>query len=179
MGLPVEHGVLFAPAGRFSSASSAAPVSSGRPRTVQREADGVWLVATPEARVAPSAGQEPGRAPARGPGRIIGPGRKERSYRERIDELDLALGGVRGELETARLVERGSQRLIDRVEADLGRQRDETRTLRQAQARLALGLGVVQSENEALRSENEALHRRVALLDAPARPSWFARLLGR
>jgi DNA repair exonuclease SbcCD ATPase subunit len=111
--------------------------------------------------------------------RVVGPGRKELGYRERIDELDQALGGVRSQLETAKLVERGSQRLIDRVEGDLKLERVETKSLRQAQARLTLGLGAVQAENEALRSENEALRRRVALLDAPAKSSWFARLLGR
>lgn len=181
MGLPVEHGAAREASERVAPV---APAASGTPRRAERRADGVWLV--------PAEAAEPERPPLRV--RVVGPGRVERGYREtiealdgqietldgQIEALDGELAGVRGELATARLVERGSQRLIDRIEEDLGRQRGENRELRQAQARLAVGLGALQTENEALRGECEALRRRVALLDAPpTRRSWFARLFGR
>ena len=111
--------------------------------------------------------------------RVVGPGRRERAYVQQIEALDHKLADADQKLELARLVERGSQRLLDRIEADLERKRKEAGELRPAQSRLVLSLGAVQAQNEALRAENQALRERVALLDAPAKSSWWARLLGR
>jgi hypothetical protein len=180
MSLPVEHGARAAatPAGAPPAAVArpapgaagvpptgvgpaapgpGAPVSAARPRVIERSADGVWLVVAGEARAL----------------KVVGPGRRERGWREEVGRLDRRLEQAGRELETARLVERGSQRLLDRVEEELVRERGELGRLRQAQARLVLAMGALQRENEALRG-------RVALLDAPPRRrAWWARLLGR
>ena len=81
-----------------------------------------------------------------GPGvaRVVGPGRIERGYQERIGELERTV-------EMAALVERGSARLLDRVEGDLARERETLRDTRQQANRLLVSLGALQRENEALR----------------------------
>lgn len=71
--------------------------------------------------------------------RVVGPGRKERGYLERQAEL------LR-ELELARLVERGSERLLDRLETELEIERSR-------QKRLCLALGAMQREVETLRRQ--------------------------
>ncbi|MCP3916548.1 MAG: hypothetical protein GY711_13410 [bacterium] len=104
--------------------------------------------------------------------RVVGPGRKERSYRERIASLYLELDERSAELETAHLVERGTGRLIDRVEAELDRERHQ-------QKRLLVALGGLQRENEQLAEELNRARARLARLDAPReRRGLFARLFG-
>lgn len=98
------------------------------------------------------------------PPRVIGPGRRERSYRSRITDLetDLARSYTQRtalshrlvvqerELHVAQRIERGCQRRIDRLEERVDR-------TEQQKARLILTLGGLQKENEQLRAE---LHRR-------------------
>lgn len=111
---------------------------------------------------------------------MVGPGRLERSYRARVRTLEeelqeglgksaAALAAARRELETARLVERGSGRLLDRLETDLERTRERGR-------RLLVAMGAMQRENEELR---EALSLSMArALAPPPRRGWL-RWLGR
>ena len=104
--------------------------------------------------------------------RVVGPGRRERSYRARIAALYLDLDERAAELETARLVERGTNRLIDRVEAELERERHQ-------QKRLLVAFGGLQRENEQLSAELTRARARLARLDAPApRRGLLARLFG-
>jgi len=77
--------------------------------------------------------------------RVSGPGRKERAYQARI-------AAAERELETAKLLERGTNRLIDRLEYDVDRSR-------QIERRLSLALGAMQAENQALRARLTGSHR--------------------
>jgi hypothetical protein len=88
----------------------------------------------------------------------VGPGRLERRYRERVSDLEQALGreadragGLARQLEASQLVERGSQRLLDRLEALARDERSAREALEQREKRLILCLGGLQRENELLR----------------------------
>lgn len=75
--------------------------------------------------------------------RAIGPGRKERAYQDRI-------AAAERELETARLLERGSNRMIDRLER-------ESAEARRMERRLSFALGALQAQNLALQARLDAL----------------------
>lgn len=118
--------------------------------------------------------------PHRPPLRVVGPGRLERGYQRRLAELQERLeeaeGGrcaLAGELELAQLVERGSQRYLDRVERSLGDARRELSGARGVERRLCAAMGALQRENELLRLE------RSRLLAPVASPPLLARLFGR
>lgn len=100
--------------------------------------------------------------------RVVGPGRRERTYLASLAERERALVAARAdaerlarELELAERVERGTQRRMDRLEGEVAREREATQRSEEAQKRLLLALGAVQRENELLR-------QRVAALAAPA-----------
>lgn len=102
--------------------------------------------------------------------RVVGPGRKERAYLEKLAALER-------QLEAASLVERGSGRRLDRMERKLEAVREAARALEQKEHRLILALGAVQRENELLRE-------RLLLALAPPKPpepkrTWLGRLLSR
>lgn len=118
----------------------------------------------------------------RGP-RIKGPGRLELAYQRRIADLEEGLAAeerqgrrARRELDVARLVERGTGRLADRLEAESVQQRSDLEAARSQGHRLMVALGALQQENEALRGELEAARRQLA---APPRRGLWQRLLGR
>ena len=100
------------------------------------------------------------------PPRVVGPGRRERAYQLRI-------AGLESSLEAAALVERGSARRLDRMERKLDAVREVVEIQEKKEKRLILALGALQRENELLR-EKLALR-----IEAPARRSLLARLLGR
>lgn len=89
-------------------------------------------------------------APRPGPVRVVGPGRRERGYLERLAALEAELARERRALEAAELLERGSTRRLDRLEEQRGR--------------LLVTLGALQRENELLRSH--------LALPAPRRSIW-------
>jgi hypothetical protein len=107
--------------------------------------------------------------------RVVGPGRRERAYLDRQEQLERALEaeGQRAlererELEMARLLERGAGRRLDKVEGDLDLERAQ-------QKRLLLAMGAMQQELQGLRAQ-------VSRLSAPepaARKSIFARFFAR
>jgi hypothetical protein len=103
--------------------------------------------------------------------RVIGPGRRERQYIERIAERERAL-------EAAALVERGSARRLDRMERKLDAVREAALAAEQREKRLILALGALQRENELLREKlalgaGSAVRPRLA---PPPRRSFLARL---
>ena len=87
--------------------------------------------------------------------RVTGPGRLERRYQARIEELEgreeelsHSLEETRREVELAALVERGSSRMLDKLEEKLERSKEQGN-------RLLVALGALQRENELLRAERE------------------------
>jgi hypothetical protein len=110
--------------------------------------------------------------------KVIGPGRRERAYQQRISELALqetrareAAERLARELSVAERVERGTQRRIERLEDRSEREREALQRSEEAQKRLLLALGAVQRENELLRERVLALEAApVARLAAPEPP---------
>lgn len=109
--------------------------------------------------------------------RAVGPGRLERGYQRQIvrlnrelEELQEGLVSLEAHLETARLVERGTGRYLDRLE--------EERAREQAQAkRLLVLVGSLQSENERWRAKVERLEGRLQRIEArPERRTFWQRL---
>lgn len=110
--------------------------------------------------------------------RVVGPGRKERAYQAQIAELgrraaDLSgqLGTTRRELEVARLVERGTDRLVGRLEDRLERSEAQ-------KARALVLVGGLQAELEATRERLALAEAQLRQLPAPRR-GLLSRLLGR
>ena len=106
--------------------------------------------------------------------RVSGPGRKERDYQSRIEDLEQAalrsarlIATRKRELQMAALIERGSSRLVTRVEGELGQVRHERDELRQQGQRLVLTLGALQREAELLRKDLAQAKVRLATLSAP------------
>ena len=103
--------------------------------------------------------------PIDAPLRIVGPGRQEVRLRGRIDELESHLAEAserqseaERSLEIAGLVERGTARFVDRVEAENEQSQKQIR-------RLAAALGALASENEKLHAELSAERQRGKRLD--------------
>ena len=94
--------------------------------------------------------------------RVVGPGRRERGYLARLENLEERLSGaaaeqrkVESELETSLRLERGCQRLIDRMEVSWTEDRKRLDLAHAQQKRLVLTLGALQRENELLRERLE------------------------
>ena len=107
--------------------------------------------------------------------KVTGPGRRERDYQVRITDLEHAaqksareIDARKRELEMAALVERGSSRLVTRVEGELGLIRQERDHLRQQGQRLVLTLGALQREAELLRKDLQRAKGRLSTLSAPS-----------
>lgn len=113
--------------------------------------------------------------------RVVGPGRREREYQERVGELGAALEAARRELEQAALVERGTGRYVARVEADLAASAAREAEVRQQLHRTLVALGATQREVDGLREALAAASRR-ALPASPPRgwlATWVAKLAPR
>jgi hypothetical protein len=128
------------------------------------------------------------------PPRVVGPGRREQAYLDKIARLERREEEAANEAERlarelvwAERVERGTQRRVERIEAEFERVRAAAEQSEQAQKRLLLALGALQRDNEHLRQQVAALgagetpklgpgrSRRSA--EAASRPLW-KRLLG-
>jgi len=97
----------------------------------------------------------------RGP-RVVGPGRRERAYLEQLDALRRRLARtaerahhVERELDTSQRLERGCQRLIDRMENGWSQDRERLDAAQAQQKRLILAMGALQKENELLQRKLE------------------------
>jgi len=120
--------------------------------------------------------------------RVIGPGRRERDYLERVDDLTGALDQAHRELDHAALIERGTGRFVERMvresrtamerlegERQESLQREEA--LRRQLNRTLVLLGATQNEVEGLRQALAGAARRA--LASNANTGWLARLTGR
>jgi hypothetical protein len=110
--------------------------------------------------------------------RVVGPGRRERSYLERLSRLELTLadearraGGLARELAVSQSLERGCQKLLDRMETRAQAERGERASLEQREKRLILALGGLQRENQLLRERLALAERAPPLLSASERPA--------
>lgn len=124
-----------------------------------------FLLPTP----GPAAGESPA-TPRVAPLRVIGPGRFERGYLQRLSGLAAELEVVRererrlaesmressAALEVSQRVERGCQRHIDRLEQRLESRTQALLESERAHKRLALAIGALQRENELLRERATA-----------------------
>jgi len=135
--------------------------------------------------------------------RVIGPGRFERGYLQRLSglaaEVEVArerelrsresLRHTTAALNVSRSVEHGCQRRLDRIETLLEQRTQALLASEQQQKRLALGLGALQRENEHLRAQLALAAPRQTALEieqAPgaaraknrARPGLLRRLFG-
>ncbi|MEZ6004439.1 MAG: hypothetical protein R3F33_09675 [Planctomycetota bacterium] len=102
--------------------------------------------------------------------RPVGPGRIERGYQRQVarlsrdlEELEALHWTTRKELETAQLVERGTTRYVDRLEADRAAEAAQGR-------RLLVLVGTLQEENRRLQQRVEMLEQRQHRLAAPPAP---------
>lgn len=111
--------------------------------------------------------------------RVVGPGRRERAYQERIAALEQSLDARSRALEEAALVERGTGRLLDRVEAELAEAREREAEARRQLHRTLVLLGSVQREAEGLRHALTAPARRALPHGVTERSGWLGRLLAR
>ncbi len=111
------------------------------------------------------------------PLRVVGPGRKERGYLQQIARLEQENHDRGSALEAAALVERGTERYVDRLE-ERGKQDRERLQQVQAQGnRLLVTLGAMQRENERLRQDLQGMRGR---LEAPTTgPVGLVQRLGR
>jgi len=111
--------------------------------------------------------------------RVVGPGRKERAYKEQIHLLEQE-AEVKGQaLETAALIERGSRNLLDRMERQLDSGEEALERERAASRRVCVMLGALQRESEVLREELGAAKAQLAQLGRPRPKRLWRRLLGR
>jgi hypothetical protein len=94
--------------------------------------------------------------------RVVGPGRLERGYQERIGRLERQASEKDDALGAASLIERGTERYVDRLEQE--RRVDRERLLKvQAQGnRLLVAMGAMQQENERLVGELHRAQGRIA-----------------
>lgn len=127
----------------------------------------------PDKRFPTAPSVQPGAIKRPVPVKTVGPGRLERSYQAQVARLSRELQSVQQaqnsadkELETARLIERGSQRFLDRLEDQAER--------REAKSRRALVLvGSLQNDNQILQAKIGQLENRLQRLAAP-KPSSLA-----
>jgi hypothetical protein len=117
--------------------------------------------------------------PRPGATRVVGPGRRERAYLEKLAGLEMALAARERELGAASLVERGSTRRLDRMERKIEALREAGLSLEQKEHRLILTLGALQRENEMLRERLTLASGGSRSRALPAKRSWLARLLRR
>ena len=110
-------------------------------------------------------------------GRIVGPGRRERAYLEQVADLEATLAARSNELAASTRLERGCQRLIDRLEHHIDADREQVARLHRQQKQLILALGAAQREVELLRDQLRLAAQAPKQLAAP-RSNWFARLFG-
>jgi len=111
--------------------------------------------------------------------KVVGPGRKERAYKEKIHTLEHEAALNDRALETATLIERGSKHLMDRMERQLDSSDEALERERAASRRVCVMLGALQHENEVMREELAAARAQLAQLEAPRPKRLWRRLLGR
>lgn len=110
--------------------------------------------------------------------RVVGPGRRERGYLDRLARLERSLAEREVELDVSTRLERGCQRMLDRLEKQSDADRAQVAQLQQQQKQLILALGAAQREVEMLREQLQLAAEAPKQLP-PARRGWLSRLFAR
>jgi hypothetical protein len=104
---------------------------------------------------------------------IVGPGRKERQYIASIERLEHEAQEKDSALCAATLIERGTERYVDRIEQERTADRERLQEVQAQGNRLLVAMGAMQRENESLVGE---LQRANSLIAAAPSPGLFGRL---
>ena len=110
--------------------------------------------------------------------KVVGPGRKERAYLDKIQALEQQARLNEHALENASLIERGSSNLLDRMEHQLESSDEALERERAASRRVCVMLGSLQRENELIREQLSAARAQLAQLEAPKPKGLLRRLIG-
>lgn len=109
--------------------------------------------------------------------RIIGPGRRERQYIENIEQLEREALVKDSALDAATLVERGTERYVDRIEQERAADRERLQEVQAQGNRLLVAMGAMQKENERLVGELQRATNRIAAAQTPGVLGRLRRLL--
>ena len=105
--------------------------------------------------------------------RIVGPGRRERQYITSIERLEHEALEKDSALDAATLIERGTERYVDRIEQERAADRERLQEVQAQGNRLLVTMGAMQKENERLVGE---LQRANNLIATAQTSGWFGRL---
>jgi len=153
--------------GPFTRAGVPVPARSSGPASLRRIGAEGDVELTPE-RVAGSNSQQL---------RIVGPGRRERAYRDSIAQLEQVAREKQAALRAASLVERGTARFVDRLERERESDREQLQDMQAQGNRLLVALGAMQRENERLAEELRDARTRIAAPRAKGLRGLLGRLL--
>ncbi|HJM57725.1 MAG TPA: hypothetical protein QF446_10400 [Planctomycetota bacterium] len=99
--------------------------------------------------------------------RIVGPGRRERQYIANVERLEREALKKDSALEAATLVERGTERYVDRLEHERVADRERLQEVQAQGNRLLVAMGAMQKENERLVGELQRANGRIAAAHTP------------
>lgn len=105
--------------------------------------------------------------------RIVAPGRRERQYIANAERLEREALEKDSALDAATLIERGTERYVDRIEQERVADRERLQQVQAQGNRLLVAMGAMQKENERLVGE---LHRANNLIAAAQTPGVFGLL---
>ncbi len=109
--------------------------------------------------------------------RIVGPGRRERQYVASIEQLEREALEKDSALIAATLIERGTERYVDRIEQERIADRKQLQEVQAQGNRLLVAMGSMQKENERLVGELQRANNRIAAAQTPGVFGRLRRLL--
>jgi hypothetical protein len=99
--------------------------------------------------------------------RTIGPGRRERQYMASIEQLEREALEKDSALDAATLIERGTERYVDRIEQERVADRERLQQVQAQGNRLLVAMGAMQKENERLVGDLQRANGRIAAAQTP------------
>ncbi|MEO2164259.1 MAG: hypothetical protein ABGY29_17210 [bacterium] len=109
--------------------------------------------------------------------RIVGPGRRERQYVASIEQLEREALEKDSALIAATLIERGTERYVERIEQERIADRKQLQEVQAQGNRLLVAMGSMQKENERLVGELQRANNRIAAAQTPGVFGRLRRLL--